>query len=321
MNASPRDAGYPMDTDPVFKAMADRTRRRVLGLLSREELSVSELVALLRMPQPTISRHLKVLRDANLVSDRKSGQTVYCSLVARPVPDSADLTGRLMDWVRGQPLADGLQARLEEVLRRRRESSKDFFIRIGRRWDALREGSFGGCFHLEALWALLPGSWTVLDAGTGTGYLLPALANRFRRVIAVDAVDTMLDAARQRVLRGGLKNVALRRGDLASLPVRKGTIDLALSLLVLHHLPDPKDAIEELSRVVKPGGAVLIVEQAAHENELFRNRMNDRWMGFEPNRLKDTLAEAGFSEMACGRLATVDRGDDAPELYVVTGRR
>ncbi|MFQ5463445.1 MAG: ArsR/SmtB family transcription factor [Phycisphaerae bacterium] len=310
-----------MDPEAVFKAMADKTRQYALCLLSREELSVSELVELLRLPQSTVSRHLKVLRETRLIVDRKVGQAVYCSVAPDPVGGNSELSGRLMEWIREQPLSDGLAARLKDVLRRQSESSEDFFVRIGRRWDRLREASFGNCFHLEALWALLPADWTVLDAGTGTGYLLPSLANRFRRIIAVDAVDSMLDAARQRVTDKALTNVHFRRGDLADLPVEPGTIDLALALLVLHHVPHPADAIGSLFRVLKGEGRVLIVEQAAHSNESFRDRMHDRWMGFEPSRLIGLLAGAGFRDIECGRLATVDRGDDAPDLYVVTGRR
>jgi len=310
-----------VDAESVFKAMADKSRQNMLCLLSREELSVSELVDLLRLPQSTVSRHLKILRDTQLIVDRKVGQTVYCSMASDPVGDGSGLSGRLMEWIREQPLSERLAIRLKGVLRRRSESSEDFFVRIGRRWDMLREESFGRCFHLEALWALLPAHWTVLDVGAGTGYLLPALANRFRRIIAVDAVESMLDAARQRAADRSLTNVDLRRGDLADLPVGAGTVDLALALLVLHHVPSPEDAIGALFRVVRGGGRVLIVEQAAHTNELFRNRMHDRWMGFEPGRLEALLAEAGFLDIECGRLATVDRGDDAPDLYVVTGRR
>jgi len=310
-----------MNAEAVFKAMADKTRQHALCLLSREELSVSELVELLRIPQSTMSRHLKVLRLARLIADRKVGSTVYCSIPSDPVGANSDLFERLMAWIREQPLSDGLEARLNAVLRRRTESSEDFFVRIGRRWDVLREECFGNGFHLEALWALLPAHWTVLDAGTGTGYLLPSLANRFRRIIAVDAIDSMLDAARQRVADLALTNVELRRGDLADLPVDAGGVDLALALLVLHHVPSPEDAIGALFRVVKQGGRVLIVEQAAHTNEAFRDRMYDRWMGFEPNRLEGMLGDAGFSDIECGRLVTVDRGDDAPDLYTVTGRR
>ena len=66
-------------TEPLFRALADATRQRILRVLSAEELSVTELVEVLDQPQSTVSRHLKVLRDAGLLVDRRSKTTVMHS--------------------------------------------------------------------------------------------------------------------------------------------------------------------------------------------------------------------------------------------------
>ncbi len=311
-----------MDAELVFKAMADRTRHRILAVLRRHEVSVSEMVAVLQQPQSTISRHLKVLREAGLIRDRRNGATVLYSVVAPREPgNGADLSAHLMGWLAGQAIEPGIGSRLESVIQRRREMSNRFFDRVGTQWDDLREASFGKAFHLEAFWALLPSDWTVADIGTGTGYLLPTLARHFRRVIGVDPVTAMLAAARQRVEADALANVELREGDLAGLPLADRTLDLATSVLVLHHVPTPRDAVVELRRVLKDGGRLLIVEQTLHANEAFRERMQDRWWGFEPDAFRALVQEVGFVDVSLRRLDCVDRAADAPELFVVTARR
>ncbi|MCH7885379.1 MAG: metalloregulator ArsR/SmtB family transcription factor [Planctomycetes bacterium] len=319
----------PSTTKPetVFKALADATRHRVLALLSRHELSVTELVEILRQPQSTVSRHLRVLRDAGLILDRRDGNTVlysvasYRSDVDAPGGVNGSLTGRALAWVAEEPLIPPMAARLEEVMGRRREMSHRFFHRVGHHWDALREESFGTHFHLEAFLALLPPEWVVADIGTGTGYLLPTLARHFDRVIGVEPVERMLEAARRRTEYYGLNNVSLECGDLGQLPINETAVDLAIALLVLHHVPTPDEALKELFRVLRHDGCVLIVEQTAHQSESFRERMQDRWWGFEPPRLCSLLESVGFSRVRSRPLLHVDRAADAPELFVVTGRK
>ncbi len=314
--------GESMETEAVFRALADRTRQRTLALLCRHELSVSELVLVLRQPQSTVSRHLKTLRGAGLIRDRRNGRMVLYSVRnSRSETDGTDLSGRLLDWIAEQRLAPALHARLDAIVQRRRQMSDRFFDHVGRRWDTVREEAFGTRFHLEAMWMLLPRDWTVVDVGTGTGYLLGTLAAYFKRVIGVDPVDTMLEVARQRVAADGLDNVALSGGGLSQLPMADASVDLAVAMLVLHHVPEPRDALLELSRVVRPGGRVLIVEQTAHENESFRERMQDRWWGFEPPELTAQVKDAGFEQARWHRLTAVDSAPDSPDLFVATGFR
>lgn len=311
-------------TESLFKALADPTRRRLLAVLGRSELGVSELVELLRQPQSTVSRHLKVLREAGLIVDRRNGHSVWYSLPALPPADSAgeeELPSRLLTWVREEALPPTLESRLQGIILRRCEASDRFFARAGAQWDRLREESFGDRFYLEALLGLLPADWRVADIGSGTGYLLPILARHFERVIGIEPIDEMRSVADARVRAEKLSNVELRRGDLAHLPIEDASVDLALAVLVLHHVPAPRGAIHEIIRVVRPGGRILIVEQCVHHNRAFRERMQDRWWGFEPEQLSGILQGTGLREVRWRKLTTVERAADAPELFIVTGAR
>ena len=311
-----------MQPEVLFKAMADRTRQRTLGVLHKNELTVSELVSVLHQPQSTVSRHLKILREAGLIRDQREGNTVlYSVAVLGTGADGSGLSGRMLAWMAEQPLPAAIESRLEAVIRQRRDMSRRFFDRLGRQWDSLREESFGSCFHLEAFIALLPEEWTVADIGAGTGYLLPTLARHFKRVIAVEPAETMRQAARHRIEYHGIENILLSGGDLAQLPIMESAADLAIAVLVLHHVPAPRDSLVELHRIVRVGGCVLIVEQTAHQSEGFRDRMQDRWWGFEPGMFDGLLESVGFERVRSRRLATVERADNAPDLIVVTGRK
>ena len=266
-----------MNAELLFKALADGTRQRLVQVLSKHELSVSELVEVLDQPQSTISRHLKVLHEAGLLVDRRFGTTV---LYAARTPAHVHVGGagggraggkngtggargatglrdRLLDWVGQERLGEAMRDRLERVMRRRRVGKADFFEAVGARWDQLRIEAFGEVFHFEALISLLPAEWTVADIGTGTGYLLGVLAGHFRKVIAVDPARSMLEAARNRPEVKPARNVSFRQGSLADLPLQDGEVDLAIASLVLQHVDRPATALGELRRCLRGGGKVI----------------------------------------------------------------
>jgi ubiquinone/menaquinone biosynthesis C-methylase UbiE/DNA-binding transcriptional ArsR family regulator len=292
---------------------------------------VTELVEVLEQPQSTVSRHLKVLREADLVLDRPQGSaTVYS---ARPLGLGIQAGGgsgngirqQLLDWIARQRLEPAVQQRLEAVLRRREMQGGGFFDAVGSRWDQLRIDAFGHCFHLEAMTALLPASWVVADIGTGTGHLLTTLAGRFARVIAVEPSEPMLAAARNRPELAGVSNVDFRLGSVSELPLAGGEVDLAIASLVLHHVPEPQAALRELHRCLRAGGQILLIEQAPHAFDEFHERMGDYWHGFEPQVLADWARESGFGEVRQFPLTTARPASrtagPAPALYAVTARK
>ena len=320
----------PSPTDLLFRALADTTRQRLLGLLSRHELAVGELVDALRQPQSTVSRHLKILREAQLIHDRRDGNQVLYRAAGRSrngeaTDGASDLQSQVMAWAADQRIAPAVLQRAESAVRQRVGRGADFFDHLAHRWDQLRLDCFGPVFHWEALSALLPAEWTVADIGTGTGYLLPVLSRSFRRVIAVDSAPEMLKLARGRPELANVRNVTFKEGSLSRLPIQTGRVDLAVASLVLHHLEEPAEGLTELARVVRLGGWVLIVEQHEHELAAFREQMGDRWSGFRPKKLVRSLVGAGFCEPRVRPLETVAASrasaPEAPELFVVVARR
>ena len=181
-------------------ALSDATRSRMLLILERHELTVSELCAVLQLPQSTVSRHLKTLADASWVTSRRDGTSRYYTLAL----DERDAhTRRLWSLLRDQIAttagADQDARRLKGVLGRRQSKSEEFFASAAGQWDRLRRELFGGASALHALPALIDPGWTVGDLGCGTGETSAAFAPFVARTIAVDRSGEMLHSARRRV--------------------------------------------------------------------------------------------------------------------------
>jgi ArsR family transcriptional regulator len=302
-----------------FSALADKTRCRMLWLLDRQELTVSELCTVLQLPQSTVSRHLKTLADVGWVTSRRDGTSRYYAL-ALDGHDGAH--ARIWEVTRDQLTArvdaDQDARRLSEVLAQRSETSQQFFATAAGEWDRLRADLFGDRFSWQALLGLLPSYWVIGDLGCGTGSVLTALAPRVATAIGVDASDEMLASARARV--GNLKNVELHRGTLESLPLADATLDAALMMLVLHHVPAPALALDEAFRVLKPGGRLLIVDMAPHERESYRQQMGHVWLGFSEDQLRRLVEHAGFSSLRVDALPPAQEAM-GPALFVAVATK
>lgn len=301
-----------------FSALADPTRCRMLWLLDRHELTVSELCTILQLPQSTVSRHLRLLADADWVTSRRDGTSRYYAIALDGVTGPR---AQIWQLTRAQMSGRSLEQdsrRLARVLAERREASQQFFASSAGQWDRLREELFGRDVVPTALLGLLPSEWTIGDLGCGTGALLPLLAAHVTRVVGVDASAEMLGAARNRV--AGLSNVEVRTGSLEALPLEDATLDAAVLALVLHHLPSPAEALTEAGRVLKPGGRLLIVDMTSHDREEYRQRMGHVWLGFSDEQMSRFLAQSGFSEIRIQPLSPAAEAK-GPSLFAASAAK
>lgn len=299
--------------------LSDLARLRILRLLDREELSVGELSRALQLPQSTVSRHLKVLNDAGWIVKRVEGTASFYRLVAESLPQPArELWDLARTQLSGTPTLAEDDHRLGEVLAERITDSRAFFGRVGGDWDALRRELFGDAFTAEALLALLDPAWIVADIGCGTGNAASLLAPRVRRVIAVDREEAMLEAARERL--AALGNVDFRRGDIEQLPIDDAAVDAALVVLVFHHLEDPDRAVQEIGRILRPGGVAMITDMMRHDREIYRHTMGHRHLGFDEDAARRWAAGAGLELTRFERLRA-DTAAKGPGLFVAVMRK
>lgn len=298
--------------------LSDATRSRMLLVLDRNELTVSELCSVMQLPQSTVSRHLKTLLDARWVTSRREGTSrFYTLMLDGRGPAARRLWSLLRDQVEGTAAADQDARRLKAVISSRQSTSQEFFESAAGQWDKLRDELFGRASYLQALPALLDPEWTVGDLGTGTGQMAAALAPFVKKVIAVDRSGDMLQAARRRLKDS--PNVEVRRGDLEALPIGDRELDAATLVLVLHHVPGPLAVLREAARVLRPGARLLLCDMLPHDREEYRQQMGHVWLGFAVPQVQQMLGEAGFDGSRIVPLPTTAQAK-GPALFVASAR-
>ena len=304
-------------TSPVLahlNVLGDALRARLLLVLEGQTLAVGELCDILQLPQSTISRHLKTLTDGGWSHVRREGTSRLYSFVSEELDSaSADLWRVVKAQLVTMAAVAQDRVRLTRVLAQRRAESAAFFSRTAGEWDHVRDELYGSTFHLSGLVAACDPSWTVADLGCGTGRTAGALAPFVRQVVAVDASAAMLGAARERLQ--GTPNVDLREGTLEAVPVADGTVDLALLVLVLHHVGDPAAVLKEARRVLAPGGRALVIDMQPHDREEYRGQMGHVWLGFSEPQIGRLLAGAGFDGTRVVPLSPAP-GVRGPALFV-----
>ena len=279
----------------ALTAAGEATRLRLLALLAEAELTVSELVTILGQSQPRVSRHLKLLAEAGLVERHREGSWVFF-LISQSGPAAGfarDIVARLAP---ADPHLMADRARLAEVREARAELAARYFAAHAANWDEVRAMHLPEerveAAMLEAVGAAPVNA--VLDLGTGAGRMLEILAPRATRAVGVDQSPQMLSVARARLERGGLRNAQLRQGDLYALPVELDFYDLVVMHQVLHYLDDPLRAIREATRALRPGGRLLIVDFAPHDEESLRLAHAHRRLGFSTEEVAGFLVAAGL---------------------------
>ena len=300
-------------------ALADPIRCRMLLPLERHELTVNEICSVLQLPQSTVSRHLKTLADDGWVASRRDGTSRFYGMVLQDLdPGAQRLWPLIREQISGTNGAEQDERRLKGVLARRRSKSEEFFASASGQWDHLRAELFGNRFHLHALLALIDPTLTVGDLGCGTGQVSELIAPHVAKVVAVDGSNDMVQAARKRLK--GMHQVEVRRGDMEALPIDDAQLDVAITALVLHHVPEPARALAEMHRVLKPGGRVMIVDMLPHDRVEYQQQMGHVWLGFSEKTTRKLLEGAGFEKASITTLPA-DEAAKGPSLFVASAHK
>ena len=276
----------------IFKALADEGRLRILRSVDQAELSVAELVQALEMPQSTVSRHLKPMREAGLVASRREGTSVFYNRgpLFRDAAFAQILNGRLKEIA----VANRDAAAVERVLELRRKKSREFFDGIAGRYGTLTEPG-GGWQALAAGLAVGFSGKTVADLGCGEGCLSLLLARFAEKVVAFDQSEKMLLLVREKAVEQGVaERLECRVGILENLDLAADSFDAIFLSQALHHASNPQDVVQSATRALKPGGQLIILDLARHEHEWAREEWADQWLGFDPLEMREWLKGAGI---------------------------
>lgn len=308
----------------LYRALAEPVRARLLGLASREELSVGELSELLRELQPKVSRHAAALREAGVLDARRQGTFTLLRLSPRAARDPV-----VADAVAAGLAAcdaDGTLAKVDEIVARRDAQTREFFARSGRPLAAGPPSELAAYLALVA--PLLPRRAVAVDVGTGDGALLEVLAPLFEQVVALDRSEAQLALAEKRVERRGFANVTLVHAEIdgaeAKAAVREAArrarsprplADAVFAARVLHHAAVPQRALRAITELAspprgdEPGGAVCVLDYAEHDDESLRAREADLWLGFDRDALLEAARAAGLAGAAVREIPPAWQGD------------
>lgn len=296
----------------ILRVVADPNRLRILLLLKGEELSVAELQEILVMGQSTISTHLSQLKQAGLVEDRRTGKNNLYSLTSGPT-DGSPLDHILAEAEKEIPEAAHDQAARRRVVHKRQDKMRAFFDSVagrlgknyvpGQSWKAVA----------EALLRLMP-PLTIADLGAGEGAFAVLLAQRARKVIAVDTSTKMIDVGRERALSHGVTNLEFRIGDMEDVPIDNAEVDLVFFSQSLHHALHPDRAIAEAFRILAPGGRVVLLDLVKHRFEEARELYADEWLGFSEVEVEAMLQKAGFTAV---QTSIVHKQQETPQFQTL----
>jgi ArsR family transcriptional regulator len=297
-----------------LRLAADPNRLRLLLLLEREELSVAELQEILGKGQSLVSTSLALLKAAGLVDDRRTGKNAFYRLKA-----PAQLMELLRDAAREVPETEQDSQALRLVLRKRQDSMRRYFDELagkfgrqyvpGRSWKGIA----------EALLKLMP-PMVIADLGAGEGTISQLMAQRAKRVIAIDNSEKMVEFGSELARKHNIANLEYRLGDIEDVPIRGGTVDLAFLSQALHHASHPERAIAEARRILKPGGRIAVLDLNRHHFEEAREMYADLWLGFTELEIEGYLKNAGFRNV---ETAVVHRETEAPyfETMLAVGEK
>ncbi|WP_457551035.1 ArsR/SmtB family transcription factor [Desulfobacula sp.] len=280
-----------MELIKCFKALSDNTRLRLLYILQHYELNVNEIVLVVDMIQSGVSRHLKILLDSGLLTSRRDGSFTYYSAAKN------NITRSLILLLENRPYQEDITCqdleKSREMIKIRQNRTKRFFKYIAPQWDRLKREVFGN-FDLNAMIKkkiLFHGN--ISDLGCGTGELIESLCHdTSHKLIGIDSSPEMLEQARLRL--STIDNAELRLGELEHLPMKNREIDTAIMTMVLHHISQPELPIAEAYRVLKPDGQFILSDFQKHDQEKIKEIMGGSWLGFEKEKIKTWLTDAGF---------------------------
>jgi ubiquinone/menaquinone biosynthesis C-methylase UbiE/DNA-binding transcriptional ArsR family regulator len=277
-----------------LKAAAESTRIRIMFILSHGELNVSELTFVLGQSQPRVSRHLKLMTDAGLLSRHKEGNWVLFRL--RNEGLGGALARALVDMLSiKESLLSGDLARLDEVKRQREAKAAAYFSANATSWSELRSLHVNE-ENVEHAMAQMIGNQhigTLVDLGTGTGRVLQLFAPQTKHLQGIDSSREMLAIARSTLEKQGLRP-ELRQSDIYALPLADASADVVTVHQVLHFLDEPQKALLEARRILRPDGKLLVVDFAPHELEELRENHAHRRLGISAEQMTAWFNRAGL---------------------------
>tara|TARA_A100001015_G_scaffold267176_1_gene316990 strand:- start:127 stop:1059 length:933 start_codon:yes stop_codon:yes gene_type:complete len=297
----------------IIKLLSDSTRSRILAILKNEELSVAELQDVLDMGQSRISSHLSLMRQVNLLIDRKEGKKTFYVLNEALSESLNDLIESILVAISDSDNVRLDRENLKRVLEKRKQYAEEYFNSVagrlgkdycpGRSWEAIGH-----------MLLLLTSKLTIADLGAGEGLISQLLARGAEKVYCVDNAPKMVEFGKALADKNKLTNLEYVLGDIESIPLKDSSVEVALLSQALHHANHPQMALKEAFRILKPNGRVIILDLLEHDFEKTRELYADVWLGFSENKLYQMLKESGFKSI---EMNVVSKEEEEPNFQTI----
>lgn len=260
--------------------------------MDKEILNMDEAAELFGV---SIKTFIKLLREEN-VPARKIGREWRFSKKA------------LVDW-----LSQGSSRAYSSS----EQETRQFFEQIAPKWEELSAQLYDHSIFGRLLDSdLLSKDMTVLDYGSGDGFIARGIASRVGRVIAMDMAPSMLDELERKAKAQNINNILTVECEESEVPYRDGKLDLVCASMILHHVEYPKSILAEFCRVLRPKGVLFIADLLPHDDEKFRQDMHDYHPGLNPVILEQWLLDAGFENVSLEKLTEAGKGEKG--IFVLT---
>lgn len=276
----------------LFSAISDEMRLKILLLLDQSEFTVNEIKDILDIHQSNASRHLAKLSSCNLLKDRRDGIKAYYGL-----SDDLYLSNRILTIIRDAydnlPDKDIIKCRAAQVLEARNDKTKGQIHKLDQAGGSLKA-------QISLFAKLMYPFENVVDIGCGEGGDLSLmLAGRCKNVTSLDCDPKVVSGLQKILLQKGIDNIVPKVAEMTQTGLPENFADLVLMSQVLHHATDPRLALKEAVRILKPHGTLALLDLAQHKEESFRTTHGHIWLGFDKNQL-----EFFFKELNCKTLVS-----------------
>ena len=198
-------------------------------------------------------------------------------------------------------------------------SSLDYFNEIAKSWNVIRSEYFEERLKYKVLSKVSIKDKVVADLGCGTGFLSLALALDANIVFSIDQSENMLRESKKLMETKKFNNVYPIKSDLENLVLFDESVDVVFINMALHHVKDARKAIEEMYRIIKKDGTLIISDVEEHTGEWARTEMFDEWLGFSNNQIQEWLTEAGFNKVNIENTDLKCKGYSSKGEYTETG--
>lgn len=304
----------------ALKVLGHPERLRIIALLSRCELTVSELVQILGLSQPRVTQYINSLEGAGIIERLKEGSWVFSRIRRGNIAISALVTTILTALPQDDAVLKADRRRLQDVRNARAIAAAEFFANVANDLGQLGDEYLPQADIETKMLELLSASEFefMVDLGTGTGRILEVFSKVAKHGSGIDNNTDMLKVARANLDKSGLDHLSVRQGDLHATPLEAGVADLVTLHQVLHYLDEPSEAILEASRIMETGGQLLIVDFEAHKFDGFRERYAHRRLGFTDTDIFRWMAEASLS---VSDTVTLETNPDRPNVRIWLGKK